>query len=385
MSYVDPKSRRGRRPPRRHEISHSESYGPGHHHRHYDEMHEGPDVRVYKHEEEYSHTHMPPPAMPISQLKMKTMNPHEEANQLLVEFPIDVIFTPTQIDGDPEEQKKFKIDIWKAILAAAKDQGLMSYDPCKKCAVPMDIKCMKGFVYKICIRGYQNTAPYSLGFKFPGTECSYKRNIDGSPIGTFAIDAESPYCCPPVCKYEARHKESVKSQLRKYGGYHNPEELWHGTHNYGSYCYVPATCMGAAIVLGNLYDESTEKGRKGFKVSTDIVQKHSDGTGYYNWPTQVIEKVNKKYISDVMPRLQGKLIDFRCAEEYVIEIVRADAKLEGEQERNFASREGTMYSDDSPQGDEVFNAKHRVRATVELFLGFTNKASIEQVCCDDYE
>ena len=369
MSFVSARKAK----PRRTRIVHEESNSPGHHHRHHDEIHDGPHMKTYLHEEEEYH-HSPP----TNQVKMKIMNPHDEVNQLLVEFPLDIIFNPVKLQNDPEEKKKLEVDIWKAIQAAVKDQALLSYDPCKGCPVPMDIKCMKGFVYKICIKGYQNTGPYALALRFPGTECSYRRNIDGTPAGTFVIDAETPYCCDSTCKYEARHKESVKTQLGKYGGYHSPEELWEGIHNYGQHVHVPSTCMGAAIVMNNIFDPKLKP--RGFNVSTEIIMQHTDGTGYYDWPSEVLEKVNLQFQKEVVPRLQGKLIDFRCAEEYVIKIVRPDEKLDGKPERDYASREGTIHGDD-PAGDQAFNSTHRLRAQVELFLGFTNKASIEQVCC----
>lgn len=364
---------------RHHSVSREEYHSPHHHHHHHEEHHHGPHGSSYEHEEEEHEEHPYYPPMDVAQLKIKTVDPHDKENQLLVSFPLKLIATPSQLNT-PEQQSKLKVDIWKAILAAAKDQALLTYDPCKGCPVPMDIKCMKGFVYKICIWGFENTFPYDLGIKFPGTECSYERNADGTPAGTFVIDGRTNYCCERLCKYEANHRENIKKQLGKYGGYHDPEELWIGSHPYGRFWHVPSNCMGAAIVMENRFDPETGRG---FKISTKIVMKDSYGIGYYKWPDYVIKKINDNYRQQVMPRLQGKLLDFRCAEEYVIEIVRADAKLDGEDERDFSSRKGTVYeeADDSTSGDIVFNGTQIMRAHVELYLGFTNKASIEQICC----
>lgn len=350
-------------------VFHDEHHGQGHHHVHHDEAHESPHLRSYTHTQ--SSYHEPQP------MQMHIMDPHKESNQLFVRFPLKVVANPSVLNGDPKQQKeKLNIDVFKAIEAAADDQSLVVYDSAGGCYKSMDLKCMSGFVSKICIENYKNTFPFDLALDFPGTECAYKRNPDGTKAGTFVIYADTPFCCAEKCVFEVRHRDSIKKQITKYGGYKSPDELWHGCHDYGGTIEVPANCMGAHVVLGNLYHPTERPG--GFKVSTAIVKEHTHlHHGYYAWPREVIDKVNAQFRADVLPAIAGKLLNFECESNYIIKVHRPDEKLDGQDERDFVSREGTVFEG----GNEVeartaFNTNHIMIAEVRLVLGLTSKAAI---------
>lgn len=353
-------------------VSHSESSSDRHHHRHHDEVHTGPGIAVASHEEEY-HEHLP-----TKELQLETMDPHDEPNQLLVRFPVDIFDTAVNLENNKDAAEKLKVNIWDCMLKAAQNQALQVYDA-RGCPVAINIACMKGFVYKICIRGYENTFPVRIAARFPGTECGYVMDADGVPEGTFCLDGDTTYCCDTLCVYEAKHRESLKKQLRKYGGYHTPDELWRGMREFGHYAYIPTNCMGAHVVLRNPFNPSTGRG---FEVSRDIAERHKDGTEYYKWDMEIIEQVNERFQTNVLPEIQGKLIDFSCPDmqKYVIEHVRADASPKGKDKRGFADREGTPYGNDV-EGEAAFNTVRRFRYNCSLYLGFTTKASIREVCC----
>jgi len=335
-------------------------------------------MKSYSHTESVNYEPQP--------LKMRIMDPHNEKNQLFVRFPIKLIANPNTLNNDPKELEKLEIDVFSAIEEASKDQSLMVWDCAGRCYRSMDLKSMSGFVSKICIQDYRSTFPYDLTMDFPGTECAYKRNADGSKAGTFTIYADTPFCCTEKCVFEVRHKDSTKKQLAKYGGYRTPEELWVGCYDKGETIEVPTICMGASVVMGNLYHSEERPG--GFRVSTDIVDEHTHhGHGYYRWPRAVIEKVNSQFRMDVMPAIAGKLLDFECESTYVIKIHRPDEQLKGKDKRNFQSREGTIFEDgDEQEAAVAFNRNHIMQAEVRLVLGLTSKASISHTnpptgCC----
>lgn len=351
------------------EVYHDEHHHHGHHHVHHDEAHSGPGMDMYSHHE-YHHDEPQP-------MEMRIMDPHQEKNQLFVRFTVDLIANPTTLNSSVDEQKeKLELDFYKAIEGAAKDQSLVIWDCAGNCYKSIDLKCMSGFVSKICIENYWNEFPFDVALDFPGTECAHRRNRDGTDAGTVIIHRNTPFCCEEKCVFEVKHKDSTKKNLGKYGSYKSPEELWHGCYDYGEVIHVPANCMGAHVVISNLYD--VEKRPNGFRVSTRIVQTHSHHRhGYYAWPRTVIEKVNARFRGDVLPAIAGHLLDFDCDETYKVKLHRPDEKLEGKPQRDFASREGTVYErGNAAEGDTVFNTNHMMSADVRLVIGLTSKVKI---------
>lgn len=378
MSWVPRNNRKGRRAatPSASVVSHTESVSDHHHHRHHDEVHTGPGGAYVSHEEEY-HQHEPLPDT-LRKMQLDLMDPHDQTNQLLVQFPVDIISTAEGLENDKDQTAKLKVNIWDCMIKAAQNQMLKVVNE-QGCAVPINIACMKGFVYKICIRGYQNTFPFRVAARFPGTECSYVMDADCMPEGTFCLDPNTPYCCDLLCVFEAKHRDSVKKQLRKYGGYHKSEELWHGMKEFHDHAYVPINCMGAHIVLQNRFNPATNRG---FRVSEEIMEKDGHGVEYYKWDMSVIHQINERFQDNVLPEIQGKLIDFSCPnmQNYIIEHLRADAEPKGKEKRGFTSREGTIYEND-PAGGAAFTTTERIRYNCLLYLGFTTKASIREACC----